>query len=400
MLSIILLSASAIFPACGGEADPYAQIDKTLLYGMDEPLWELRGTTGAPQVEGFDLDITVDLLKMLGVKSFRFRIPSGFIQTPTQYNEELYEYLKGAIVKLKEAGVTNLVGQASLFPQYTAFRPEGSACVPRPDDPAYGEWLDALTDLWEAVARLFPEIRLWEMGNEFNSNTFFHPNGYVANSGTLEEGTGGFTGEEQVEVVTDYLYYASKGIKKANPENEAVTPGFAPKNGTLLNVQYFLEDIYLRIESGSAPYGAVKSADPDDYFDVLCWHPYAAKVDSSWLEGNNAVYQVAIDHGDEGKRVIFSEFGFSDGGFDDREALQIEYTEQAFAYCQTEMKYVESVLSFRLYECKYAATWGGSGEIYYGFFREPADGKGFSPKAKATALQAIYGGTGDLTKYE
>ena len=107
-----------------------------------------------------------------------------------------------------------------------------------------------------------------------------------------------------------------------------------------------------------------------------------------------------IENGDEGKKVIFSELGFSDNGVDDVEELQIGYTERVFEYCENELPFVESVLSFRLYECEYAATWGGSQESHFGFFREPTGDKGFSPKAKAYKLQQIYGGSGDLAKYE
>ena len=49
---------------------------------------------------------------------------------------------------------------------------------------------------------------------------------------------------------------------------------------------------------------------------------------------------------------------------------------------------------------EYAATWGGREQTYFGFFREPTGDKGFSPKDKAYKLQEIYGGTGDLAKYE
>ena len=114
--------------------------------------------------------------------------------------------------------------------------------------------------------------------------------------GTLTEGTGGFTDEEQYTVVTDYMYYASKGIKKGNPNAKCVAPGIAPIGLSALVVKNFYEDIYTYIESGNAPYGEVKSTNPDDYFDYLCWHPYTLQIDEAWLQANNEIYQVAIDH--------------------------------------------------------------------------------------------------------
>ena len=399
-----MLGTAFGFAGCSDDqtpSDPYADIDKSLLYGMDEPLYETgAGGSSLTQVRGFDLDTTVDLVSMLGAKSLRFRIPTGFIQSPSQYDAEIYEYLQSASEKFREAGVTNLIGQASLFPAYSGFRPDSSSSAPRPDDENYGAWLEAVAEMWQAVAELFPEITQWEMGNEFNTNTFFHPNGYQAIEGSLEEGVNGFTREEQVIVVTDYMYYAAKGIKAANPENIAVMPGLSPTNLNMKNVEYFIEDVYARIKSGEAPYGETKSTDPDDYFGALCWHPYANKIDETWLEEQLAVYDVVIANGDEGKKVIFSELGFSDNGMDDVEDMQIEYTELVFEYCENDLPFVESVLSFRLYECEYAATWGGREQTYFGFFREPTGDKGFSPKDKAYKLQEIYGGTGDLAKYE
>lgn len=407
ILSLILGGAFALgtafgLSACGGgEKDPYADIDKSLLYGMDEPLYEKgASSTSLTQVRGFDLDTTVDFVAMLGAKSFRFRMPNGFIQSPGQYDEEIYEYLQSASEKFRNAGVTNLIGQASLFPAYSGFRPDSANSAPRPDDEHYGDWLQAVTEMWQKVAELFPEITQWEMGNEFNTNTFFHPNGYQGIAGSLEEGVGGFSREEQVIVVTDYMYYAAKGIKAANPKNIAIMPGLSPTQLNMKNVEYFVEDIYNRIKSGEAPYGNTKSKDPDDYFGALCWHPYAKSIDESWLQSQKDVYNIVIENGDEGKKVIFSELGFSDNGVDDVEELQIGYTERVFEYCENELPFVESVLSFRLYECEYAATWGGSQESHFGFFREPTGDKGFSPKAKAYKLQQIYGGSGDLAKYE
>ncbi len=404
-LIVSLFVALFSFAGCNGESpseDLYKNVDKSLLFGIDEPISEgmpINDNYEVSQVSGFSLDATVHFVSALGAKSFRFRIPQSFLATPYQYSASGYEYFKSAISKFHEKGVTNLIGNACLFPQYTAFHPDSASSAPRPDDPNYGEWLDAVSDMWEKLAKLFPEITKWEVGNESNSNTFFHPNGYQAIAGSLQEGSGGFTAEEQVTVVTDYMYYARKGIKKGNPNAECVMPGLAPLNGSFLAVQYFLADVYDYIKTGNAPYGTVKSTDPDDYFDYLGWHPYGT-ADEDWLDANNKIYQVAIDNGDEGKPVIFTEFGYSDGGVADRETVQIEYIKQAFEYMKNDMKYVETCCEFRLYTCAYAANWGGQGEVYFGCIAEASGAKGLSPRAKAYAIQEIFGGTGDLTKYE
>lgn len=406
LLTVIALCLG-LFGGCKGgkepeEKDLYAGVDKSLLYGIDEPISEgvpVNENWEVSQVRGFSLDATVHFVSALGAKSFRFRIPKGFMTMANQYSQSGYEYFSGAIEKFHNAGVTNLIGNACIFPQYTGFRADSDASAPRPDDPHYGEWLEAVCDMWAGLAGLFPEITKWEVGNEYNSNTFFHPNGYTGVSGSLAEGTNGFTNEEKFTVVTDYMYYASKGIKKGNPNAECIMPGIAPINGSFLSVQFFLEDIYSYIKSGNAPYGSVKSTNPDDYFDYLCWHPYG-EANDKWKADNDKIYQVAIDNGDEGKPVIFTEFGYTDSGIPDNENIQIEYLRQAFDYMKNDMRYVETCCEFRLYTCSYAEVWGGAGEVYFGCIKETSGTNGLTPRAKAYALQQIFGGGGDLNLYK
>lgn len=392
-LGVVL--SGAVLCGCGDKktVNPYAHIDKTYLNGIDEPI-----AGGDVQVNGFDLNTTVDLMQMLGCKTMRFRVPASFLVTPEQYDADMYAYLQSAEKKLTDAGIAPM-GQCSVFPAYTGFKPDSANSAPYPTDAHYGAWLQGVSELWEKLASLFPDIRYWEMGNEFNAATFFHPNGYIPSTGSLLEGTGGFDSVTKTQVVVDYMYYAARGIHRGNANAQAVMPGLGPLNGALLTVENFLAAVYDRIKSGDAPYGDVKSTDPDDYFEVLCWHPYANKVDESWLKSNDAIYKVAIDNGDEGKKVFFSEFGFSDAGDADKEELQTEYMEKAYAYCVNDMPYVERLFAFRLYECAYAEVWGGIGEVHFGYFKEPNATRGFTPKAKATALQKLYGGTGDLNKY-
>ena len=94
------------------EKDPYANISQEFIYGIDEPILEtisnsLSMVNGKYQhtVSGFDMEITADIIGMLGVKSIRFRIPTSFMTTAGQYDEGAYEYLKNAYRLLKDAGV-------------------------------------------------------------------------------------------------------------------------------------------------------------------------------------------------------------------------------------------------------------------------------------------------------
>ena len=396
--------------------DPYANIDKSFIYGIDEPVLETISNSLALEngkyrytVNGFDMEITADLIGMMGVKSMRFRIPQSFMVTAGQYDEGAYEYLKNAIRLLKEAGVELLIGLLDYFPTDTSFVPDSNRSVPHLDDEAYDEWMNSLTALCQSTCELFPEITYWEMGNEMNSGNFFHPNGYTKPSGSIGSAgaSGAFEYEEQVQIYTDYMYYAAKGIHKANPNNKAMTSGFAfTTPGSYASIEYFIRDFYDLIKGGKAPSNVGKtkrSTNPRDYFDGFCWHPYvpAGKgINKDWLDGNNKIYKAVIDNADEGLPVAFTEFGFHDDGDPELEEIQTEYMELAYQYMINDMPYVISCCAFRMYQCQFATSWGGAYQNYWGYFTENTSAtNGIEPRYKALALQKLYGGVGDLYKY-
>lgn len=414
-LIVTLILAFSVFSAYGCKGgkdentDPYASIDRSCLFGIDEPVLECKSGLYPDEngkfshtVQGFDMQVMADLCGAMGVKSLRFRIPSDFMVTAGQYKEEAYEYLKDAIAMLHEAGVTLLIGLIDYFPRDTGFQPDSGRSVPYPDDENYDDWMNSLTGLCYETCKLFPEITYWEMGNEMNSANFFHPNGYNKESGSITEASGAFNWADQVQIYTDYMYYAAKGIHRANPNNKAVTGGYALTGvNDFKSIAWFIEDCYTLIEEGKAPSNVAadkRSTNPRDYFDAFSWHPYLQSrkpLNEDWLDGNNTVYKVVIDHGDEGLPVFFTEFGFHADGDEELEEIQIEYMNQAFEYMLNDMPYVMACHSFRMYQCQHATTWGGEYQIYWGYFTENT-GNGFIPTAKAIALQKLYGGTGDL----
>lgn len=410
---------TACFAGCGCEGkggDKYAQLDRSCVFGIDEPILECLDYTFNPStgefrhsVENFNLETTAYLAGAIGAKSIRFRFPLAFMRSATEYDVNMFNYLKRASELLRQNGVTQLIGMLDVFPKDTGFVAETSKAVPDLNDAHYKEWMESVYLHTKTIVALFPEIKMWEMGNEMNSEVFFHPNGYDA-SGGLTQGSGGFEWDEHVKVYTDYMYYMTKGIHEVNPQNVAFTGGYAFKNGAIGNyesIAWFIEDTYSLIKSGSAPTTLPESArsrNPRDFFDGLSWHPYATKkdvgVDERWLDGNNMIYKVAIDNGDEGIPVIFTEFGFH--ATEEQTELyekEMEWMETAYEYMLNDMPYVVACCAFRLYRCKSRVSWGGSRQDFWGYFSEDLDGTGNHPREKAYRLQAIYGGTGDLNKY-
>ncbi len=376
------------------------------LYGLVEPLWERQSVGGNLseefQVRGFDLDKTIDLAAALGATSFRLMFHVGTFNDLNEVDTALVNYYQRAIQKMHSVGIHHIIGMCMVFPEGSGFVPDSPYSAPHLDDENYGRWLSGVETTWAWIASTFPGISFWEMGNEFNMDIFYHPNGFKGKFGS--EGMGGFDRLELIQQNVNYLYHASRGIKSGNPNAQAVMPGYSPGFNGLASkeLENFIRDLYMQIASGEYPFGATKSTDPDDYFDILAWHPYVIEgvVDSTWVYENKAIYEVAKQFEDRDKAVYFTEFGFTDYGVDSLEQVQIQYMRAAFDFIGNELPFVKNVSAFRLFECEYATTWGGKGEVHFGYFQEPTGEKGFVPKAKAYALQAIYGGKGNLTQYE
>ena len=147
-----------------------------------------------------------------------------------------------------------------------------------------------------------------------------------------------------------------------------------------------LERVYTNIESDK--FG---STETDDFFEALAWHPYSpfACPDQAWVDANNRLYDIAIAHGDKGKKVFLTEVGFPDGKNVTTDKSQAAWIGIMYNLVKEQMPYVESLHYYRLFN-------DGDNDLY-GLFYEPKDG--FGPKEKGKAFQAAAGGTGDLGKY-
>ena len=412
MKKILCILLSAVCMAAGaacGEKGPWTA-DKTHMYGFFEPLWEKRANSDEDQIVGFNRDVTVDLMQAMGCNSFRMMFPAGIFSTfivdyedesiEIRLDDEMVAYFHESIQKLRDAGIGFIVGEGIVFPPFVTDAgqsvPAGMLGVPvYGTDSCYELWSQAVSEAWEILVKEFDEITYWEMGNEYNMNSFFHPATYNA-----ETGQGGFEIDQAAAANTDYMYYANRGILAGNPEAVTLTPGWTSlADMASREIEYFLGYVYDYIKSGEFPRVGEKSSDPDDYFGGFSWHPYdRMPMDEDWVRYNDDIYQVAVDNGDDGKPVIFTEMGWSDSNSPDLIEAQAEAARLVYRYCMEEMRYVESCLWFRFYNCEY--DWAGLGENSpektYGVFYEPTSTQGFMPKEKAVVMQEIFGGTGDL----
>ena len=136
------------------------------------------------------------------------------------------------------------------------------------------------------------------------------------------------------------------------------------------------------------------------------WHPYLFTVNNPgtlWAEFNDAAYRVMEKYGDGHKKVLLTEFGYTDSGDPELEKKQTEWYKEIVALCKTR-PYIHTIHIFRLFEDfradgeRKSADWGGPNEVYFGIFREPENG--LTPRNKAVELQKLAGGTGDLWQFE
>ena len=196
-------------------AEDYKTVNKARMFGIAEPFLEKRENSDQFQVVGFDPAITLEYLQALNVKSLRLMIPSTIFSKymmfgPDEFEVELdaniVSYFKGIIGDLRAHGVTNIILQCPIYPKPMGFAGGGqSPTVPSRNDDVYGDWCLLMEEQWRVLAEAFYEINYFEVGNESNQHSYLsQPNGAK------------FTEAEICEINTDWLYYASRGLRKGN----------------------------------------------------------------------------------------------------------------------------------------------------------------------------------------
>ncbi len=384
-------------------------------YGVGEPLIQREGDTGVAA------EAYLDLVKAMGCTAYRSWM-------------HLTDILKDPATPDAEAAKahTRLLDRAAQLDlevtgmSHEWFLPEGCRqrtghAVPRRDlteGSLYRQTLDMLEQSWCTMAKCFPQVANWEIGNEWNINAFFQPDGFLDSDMSRP-----FTPDEKLDIAVDLMYFVARGVRRGNPKAKVVS--FSPALSTpwlggslpdylppMYGIAWTLDQIYSRIKSGR-----FWSDNPDDYFDLVAWHPYQMSTnqqekdadlflhiqepDNLWKDYNDAAYRVMCKYGDGHKQVLLTEVGFTDCGDQEREERQARYT-QKLLQIAAELPYVRTIHNFRLLNetgmLQKAGIKdnqiGGLAEVYFGFFTEPADG--CQPRKKALVLQKAAGGMEDL----
>ena len=413
ILSLIcMLSTSVFFAGCDkGNGNGKDTGNKYASIQQDEYLFGVCNLT-SDQLPGIidskvNNEWSANKIGALGAKSTRLWIYMGYHITRDPNSNDLSlikgncDILHDYIAKMKANGVERFVGMITSFVTPYEFNCSDSTAVPSvyDDYDMYIKFLDVMSDAYTLLAKEFPEIKFWEIGNEpdISHGSWFHKKGYTENTANSYK----FTPDEGAHISADLLWYARKAIRAVNPEAKIVCPGLTCSSYNDDSMQ-FLTYLYEKIKSGYLPTAEEYSdMDPDNYFDILAWHPYPPDS-KKFIESNKKMYQVAIDNGDEGKPVFLTEFGFSDRRFGgdsaerDTEGTQKNIADLAVECLNIitkELPFVETAFMFRLSNvAEYYRT--GSDENSFGLFYSPNDTDEWAgkPKPIATALYKYFNG--------
>lgn len=414
--------------ACGEKGIPldsrHGIADQSLLYGMCY-LMEERSA------ESLDIEKEVELMKNLGVRTVRQWMHfTHFMSSPAtlKENNAATENMHALLAECEKAGMVNIGMNHHNF--CTTKSKSSTTAKPFARDVSEGsdyvQWLNDYYTSWKTLVGEFPEVLYWEIDNEVNNPDFMTDGG--------EKGSSAYSVRQMAEIATDMFYYATRAIHDANPEAQSVMGGLTEPlglgNSNLENSRpsnaWFLQAIYDNIFSGEFGYfyssetSNTASLDPDDYFDILSWHPYVwnkeALDEDFFVEENNKTYQVALDNEGKHKKVFITEVGFSD--FSRGEKVVAESTKRMYHAISTRMPYVETLNVFKMYDSA-APSFDGSaadnGYSRYGFFYDPDPARVYykldgenpvtvtdelcvpgAPKPLAYVFQEMAGGKGSL----
>lgn len=387
-------------------------MEKNRIYGLGEPISMVAvdGTLNA--------DEALDRVEALGVTAFRewMHIPL-ILENPTRVKPEAFEMYTKVLDRLQKMDVEITGMSHHWFLAGETLQYSDNSMYPRDLTPGslYMQTLELLEQSWETMAKLFPQVEQWEVGNEWNTDTFLHPVGW-------QVGQPGFTEDEKMDIAVDLMYFSAKGIRKGNPNAKVVSfspavaqPNLGSRSAIFCPPGYGIAlafaKIYERIKSGN-----FWSDNTDDYFDMLSWHPYLLThmmpmaacedypatrrffrmedVDAQWRSVNDMVYTIMTMNGDGHKKVLLTEMGFSDWGSLELEERQADMIERMFEMVKT-MPYVKTIHVFRLYTPRESeidsSQFNTIGETYFGLFMR--EGEDFVPRKKAYTLQKLCGGT-------
>lgn len=412
LTSIILI----ILPiSCGNNDDdpqptpqPPIEVDRSNMFGIGA-YPNLGDNIGGSADEVITKEMVANLCGALGVKSFRMLMhihwlvefdSNGKLKLKTENVNKYKEYIR----LLKANGVVNIVATSPSYPYPYGHARTYWLSIPDPatEPDLYIEFLKVIEEAYKLISAEFPDINYYEYGNEINAPNGHNMsrNGFLSTNTTEQNAPYVFTDSQLAAITADIGYYASRGLKSINPNIKVVEPGLYLMDYE--DTKNHLKSIYEHIKSGKLPSSKIGTdgkreiaadTDPDSYFDYLNWHPYLyAEHSKAWLINNQAIYQVAADNGDYGKKVLITEFGYYDSFLERREEQIANVCVPAIKALADALPAMESIFLFRMFNWTTAPSNIAAAEKSFGLFDSPLQSKGARPKPIAISLFYHFNG--------
>lgn len=337
-----ILMSSTILTSVNGETAVGASTQESstdFLKGVGEPLTY----RSAWSPEQLNVTKAFEEMRSLNVSRLREWVWRWMVfnETGNSLNENIVESLNEIVAEAKSQNIT-VMGMVQDFPSWMTGIEENETIqqsVPERnliEGSPYKEFLEKYEKSWETLAGAFPNITMWEIGNEYNLDNFLH--GYNETDNICTP----FNFSMKVNITTDLLYYGSLGVHEGNPDATTVMCGLGPRLG---DIKDFLNATYVNINSGGW-----SSASPNDFFQIACWHPYFTEEPNftDWIIQNEAIYEIMKNNSDGNKPVVFSEMGFSDNstGFSREEVA--DCLNETFRLAKDNFPWLDTIYWFRL----------------------------------------------------
>ncbi len=308
-------------------------MEKNRLFGLGEPFGMFIDSGEVNEEETFAR------IKALGVTAMRewMHLPI-VLSDPDTVNPQMYETFTRVLNRMKDMDIEVTGLNHEWFLAGEELRRGHNEIYPRDlsEGSLYMQTLELLERSWYTMAKAFPQVEQWEVGNEWNLDTFLHPVGWEYN-------TPGFSEEEKMDIAVDLMYFSAKGIRRGNPKAKVVSfsPAVTQPNLGGRQAELFCPPAYGMVQAISRVYSRIKSGDfwstdTNDYFDLIAIHPYmltqifpmaasndfpaeqrffrSEAPDAGWRAPIDMVYTLMTMNGDGKKQILLTEMGFSDWG--------------------------------------------------------------------------------------
>ena len=150
--------------------------NKERFFGVGEPLIQREND------QGICAEKYLDLVKGLGCNAYRSWMHlTEILKDPVTPDEKALEQHTRLLNRALELDIEVTGMSHEWFLPEGCRQKKGHAMPERDLTPGslYMKALEMLEQSWCTMAGLFPQVQIWEIGNEWNLNAFLHPDGFL-----------------------------------------------------------------------------------------------------------------------------------------------------------------------------------------------------------------------------